>query len=242
MDDNWGITKLAEHNWSSWKFQMEHMLKAKKLFKHLDGTARAPAEAADTEKFEGDAQNALSYLVRGVGDPLIYLINSCTSAKQVWDTLRAHFERNNLANKLYLKKSYFRAIMKEGTAMKDHIKFMKELTDQLGNLGVKIEEEDQVVTLLGSLPESYKAIVTALEARADTHISLEFVQQALINEEQKNSEIVTCASNALMSEESSKRRRLRCPHCKKRGHKGEDCWYKEKTHEAKTALEDDFMF
>ena len=61
---------------------------------------------------------------------------------------------------------------------------MKELTDQLGAIGAVIEEEDQIVTLLGSLPSSYAAIVTALETKMD-NLTLQFVQQALINEEQK---------------------------------------------------------
>lgn len=61
---------------------------------------------------------------------------------------------------------------------------MKELTDQLGAIGAVIEEEDQIVTLLGSLPSSYATIVTALETKLD-NFTLQFVQQALINEEQK---------------------------------------------------------
>ena len=73
--------------------------------------------------------------------------------------------------------------------MEVHLKEMKELTDKLASIGAAISEEDQVVTLLGSLPPSYSTIVTALEARADD-ITLNFVQQALIHEEQKHKDIV----------------------------------------------------
>ena len=45
--------------------------------------------------------------------------------------------------------------MKEGTSMEEHIKRMKELTDRLATLNAPVSEEDQVVTLLGSLPPSY---------------------------------------------------------------------------------------
>lgn len=61
---------------------------------------------------------------------------------------------------------------------------MKELTDKLAAIGPSIDEEDQVVTLLGSLPQSYSTFVMALEARVDG-IKLDFVQQALLHEEQK---------------------------------------------------------
>jgi len=41
---------------------------------------------------------------------------------------------------------------------------MKEPIDKLAVIGAPISEENQVVTLLGSLPQSYSTLVTALEA------------------------------------------------------------------------------
>jgi len=41
---------------------------------------------------------------------------------------------------------------------------MKEITDKLASIGALISEEEQVVTLLGSLPPSFLTVVTALEA------------------------------------------------------------------------------
>ena len=61
--------------------------------------------------------------------------------------------------------------MKEGTSMEAHIKNMKELTDRLAAINAPIAEEDQVVTLLGSLPPSYSTLVTALEARDVINLS-----------------------------------------------------------------------
>ena len=42
--------------------------------------------------------------------------------------------------------------MKEGTSMESHLKSMKELTECLATIDCRISEEDQIVTLLGSLP------------------------------------------------------------------------------------------
>lgn len=41
------------------------------------------------------------------------------------------------------------------------------LADKLASIAAPVSEEDQVVTLLGSLPPSYATIVAALEARID---------------------------------------------------------------------------
>lgn len=57
--------------------------------------------------------------------------------------------------------------MKEGTPIETHLKEMKEITDKLASIGAPITEEDQVVTIPGSLPPAYATLVTALEARVD---------------------------------------------------------------------------
>ncbi len=82
-----------------------------------------------------------------------------------------------------MKKKYFRTEIKLGTSMELHLKDMKEITDRLAAIGAPISEEDQVVTLLRSLP----ALVTNLESRIDD-VKLSFVQQALLHEERKQQE------------------------------------------------------
>ena len=59
---------------------------------------------------------------------------------------------------------------------------MEAYIDRLAAISAPIAEEDQVVTLLGSLHPSYSTLVTALEAR--DVINLSYVQQSLIHEEQ----------------------------------------------------------
>ena len=86
-------------------------------------------------------------------------------------------------NKLIFKRQHFRMEMAEGTSIEVHIKTMKELTDRLAAINALIAEEDQVVTLLGSLPSSYSTPVTALKAR--DAVTLSYVQQSLIREEQR---------------------------------------------------------
>ena len=145
---------------------------------------REGATAVAQTEHQKKAQKALSTLVMAISTSQLYLITSCEDA---WDALYNHFERSTLANKLMLKKEYFRMEMKENITIEAHLKKMKELTDKLAAIGAPISEEDQVVTLLGSLPSDYSTLVTALEARADD-LTLGYVQQALIHEERNKSE------------------------------------------------------
>lgn len=187
MDDKWSVDKLSNSNYTTWKFKLKHLLIAKELFGYIDGTTVAPASTADgavKAAYNKNSSKALSHIVLAVGDELLYLITECETAKEAWDKLSKHFERDTLANKMFLKKRYFRSVMSESTTVEGHLKNMKDLTNRLAAIKSPIAEEDQVVTLLGSLPESYSTVVTALETQKDTP-SLEFVQQTLLNEEQK---------------------------------------------------------
>ena len=55
--------------------------------------------------------------------------------------------------------------------------------NKLSAITIDISEEDPVVTLLGSLPETYATVMTTLEAQKPELLSLEFVQKSLLNEE-----------------------------------------------------------
>ena len=200
VEEKWSIDKLDGANWSTWKFQMRHLLLAKGLWEYVDGSATL-AEGANEQaqaNFRQKSQKAFSTIVLAISTSQLYLVTSCEGPHDAWEALRTNFERDTLANKLFLKKKYFRSQMKDGTPMEKHLKDMKELTDKLAAIGAPISEEDQVVTLLGSLPPSYATLVTALEARVDD-VSLKFVQQALIHEEQKQ-----CSSDFVRSIASRK--------------------------------------
>ena len=126
---------------------------------------------------------------------------------------------------------------------------MKELTDKLAAISAPIKEEDQVVTLLGSFPQSYSTLVTALEAHVGD-IRLDFVQQALIHEEQKfklsNTMLAGRQEDSALIEKLRKPLRYqnqKCHYCGQVGHFHRDCPKRRQqdngrpVHKAKTAEE-----
>ena len=116
---------------------------------------------------------------------------------------------------------------------------MKGITDNLAAIGAPISEEDQVVTLLGSLPRSFATLVTTIEARMDG-VSLDYVQQALIHEEMKQSEVSGQLSGAESALSGVYRRNTSrdwptCFGCGDVGHVLRYCHKKHKWHKAKIA-------
>lgn len=124
-EDKWTVDKLdGSQNWITWKFQLKHLLLAKGLWKYVDGSA-VLAESATAEqraKHQSESQKAFSVIAMSVSTSQLYLITSCEEPKEAWDALKNHFERETLANKLFLKKQYFRKEMSEGNSIDMHLK------------------------------------------------------------------------------------------------------------------------
>ncbi|XP_067945000.1 uncharacterized protein [Watersipora subatra] len=183
----------------------------------MDGTEKAPECSTDQAMktaFTSRYRKAFSVIPLSVSTELLYLLTDTEAPDVELKRLPNHSERNTLGNKLFLKKQYFSTVMKEGTPLEQHLKNMKGLSDKLAAIDAPISEEDQVVTLLGSLPNSYAHLATALEARVN-NLSLEFAQQSLINEElkgnERNSNESTSASASDSALVSRKRTRSRKP-------------------------------
>ena len=95
---------------------MKHLLMAKGLWGLVDGSEVLVSEASAAAEalFRSRLQKAFSTIVLWIESAQLYLVTSCEEPKQAWNSLKKHFERETLANKLFLKKRYFRSEMKEG--------------------------------------------------------------------------------------------------------------------------------
>ncbi len=66
--------------------------------------------------------------------------------------------------------------------MLEHISHLRSLHDQLKEMGVNNDDKELAMTLLASLPEEFKPIITALDAIGDESISYEKVKNMLLND------------------------------------------------------------
>ena len=115
--------------------------------------------------------------------------------------------------------------LKDGQSVQKHIKTLMEIFDELSIIGDPSDEENQVVHLLASLPESYDMLVTALEASPNVP-KLAVITERLLHEERKKEKEV--AGDAEVKAMALKHRKARkgpkCHHCRKIGHIKRECW------------------
>jgi len=127
------------------------------------------------------------------------------------------------ANKLQLWERLYSLKLRKGDSVQDHICILTKIFDDPAVIGSQVEEEDRVVHLLASLPESYTVLVTALEASSEVP-KMEVVTEHLLHEErqQKKKDSQESSSKALYASRSEKGM-VKCYHCGKLGHLKKDC-------------------
>ena len=109
----------------------------------------------------------------------------CKTPKELWDTLCELFEKKTVSNKVYTLMQLYGMRMRKGTKIQDHLHQLDKISDQLAALEAEVSELNRVAILLRSIQESYPTLVTALLARGDKELTLTFVKQALLDEEQR---------------------------------------------------------
>ena len=230
------IVPLKGANYPTWKVQCRMTLVRDGLWGIVSGTETAPAEGGDRRsKFLARRDRALATIVLAVEPSLLYLIGDPEDPVAVWEKLQNQFQKKTLANKLALRRRLHSLQLKDGESVQDHIKAMTELFNELTIVGDAIEEEDRVVYLLASLPDSFNTLVTALEASEDVP-KMEVVTERLLHAERKQKERTSPDSSgekAMMAKRQFRGRGPQCHYCKKYGHIQKNCTKRIKAEEEK---------
>lgn len=118
-------------------------------------------------KYLSQKDCALAMIMLSVQPSLLYLIGDSDTPAVVWKKLTNQFQKKMWTNKLVLRRRLYSLKLKEGNSVNRYIKAMTEIFEELSVISNSIDEEDQIIHLLVSLPDSYNVLVTVLEASQD---------------------------------------------------------------------------
>ena len=181
------VVPLNRSNYATWKVQYRMALMKDGLWSIVDGSEACPNQTTEADKYKKFIERrdrALAIIVLSMDPALLYLIGDPKDPTEVWKKLSDQFQKKTWANKLALRRKLYSLRLREGDAVQEPIKEMTELFDELSVVGDPVSEEDCVVYLLASLPESYSMLVTAFEANADVP-KIEIITDRLLHEERK---------------------------------------------------------
>src|ERR1700678_1719942 len=156
---------LKSSNWMLWKRRMLAVLRDLGLKKYIAIDASIPGEAKRGEPTEeeneaqekwrnGDAK-ARTRIKLAISDAEMIHISGATTASEMWKQLSQVKESKGRLGILATRRALFRASAVEGFDMVDHISNLRKLQEELHIMENRVSDEDFVMILITSLPESW---------------------------------------------------------------------------------------
>ncbi|KAK8918612.1 hypothetical protein KSP39_PZI021035 [Platanthera zijinensis] len=243
-----------------WQKRIKAVLVQQGLHKALLVKEKSRKKDDEWEKLDLKAINTIQLCLT---DEVMYNVVDTETTTDLWTKLEELYMSKSLTNKLYVEKQLYRLRMSESTQLLDHMNAFNKLISQLRSMDIKVEEEDQTLLLLSSLPKSFDHLVTTILYGKDTPRMEEVTTTLLSNKTRsksspgadeglfmKSNDPTRGRSSGKGKEEDRPRfksggRSTKCHYCKEEGHWKNYCSkrkFKEQTHEtyqAAVASEDE---
>ena len=127
-------------------------------------------------------EKAHSAIILSLGDKVLRKVSKEKIVARVWSSLESLYMTKSLVNCLYLKQALYSFKMYEDKSIDEQLDTFNKLILDLENIDVSIDDEDQALLLLSSLPRSYAPFKdTLLYARES--LTLDAVQATLNSKE-----------------------------------------------------------
>lgn len=162
-------------------------------------------------------RKALSQIILCLDDNQLNLVKKAETSKEAWNLIKDYHQKSTACSIAIVLKKIYALRLEEGGDAEKHLFTMEELYDRLSALGTELPEIVKAVTILISLPDSYKALGSAMGALAGSDLTVNTVKSKVLDEFQK---IQECPDTQVALKVSS----FTCNYCKQPGHIQRNCW------------------
>ena len=127
-------------------------------------------------------EKAHSAIILSPRDKVLRKVSKEKIADGVWTKLEGLYMTKSLVNHLYLKQALYYFKMQEEKSIDEQLDTFNKLILDLENVDLSIDDEDQALLLLSSLPKSYTTFKDTFHYRRES-LTLDEVQAALNSKE-----------------------------------------------------------
>jgi len=164
-DRKFRIEKFDGADFSWWKMQFEDLL----VHKDLDVVLGDKPEKMSDAEWASLDREAMSIIRLSLTKNVAFNILKEKTTKGIMEALFNMYEKPIAANKVFLIRELVNTRMKEDSSVTEHINKMNSILARLTSVGIKFNDEVQVLLLISSLPDSWSetVIVVTCSARPD---------------------------------------------------------------------------
>jgi gag-polypeptide of LTR copia-type/Zinc knuckle len=237
-----GFNKLNDANYHIWKDYMELLLVDKgDLYTLMDSTEITPLTGPNSKAmiaFKKKQWLAHATIHLNV-EPNQLVHCKSNDPKEIWEELATVHNAQGLASLMSLRCTFHTMTKEDNVPMWTWITSVHDIVSHITELGSDVATKDIILTLTCGLPATYKSLVIALDSMDHSTLTINYVVQQLLNEEEwqisntipsngSTSAYIAHACSTLAPHTTPAT--LVCYNCKQTGHLKNDCLIS--THEA----------
>lgn len=181
-----GITKFNGSDYLTWKFEITQLLVAHGLDDLLDGSRPQPAGEKILPAVKAwikENAKALSLMSSAMEKKQVLSLITCTTAKEMWDSLRNMYDHKSASSRLLLRQKFHESKMNSNESVIQYATTIQNLACQLKQAGEAISEVDIMAKILGTLSSKYNTLVTAWDSVPFENQTVGLLLERLIKEE-----------------------------------------------------------
>jgi len=227
-----------------WKIKMEAHLRNLGLDEALKGESKM-SESLTSDRKQEILKKAKNSIILSLSDQILRKVVKEPTTAGMWLKLESLYMTKTLPTRIYLKQKFYSFKMNDQKSIDENVDEFTKLVSDLENLDVKIDDEDQAIFLLNSLPKAYEQLCDTLKYGRETLTLDEVVSAAYSKELDLNANPKNARAEGLNvrgrteKREKGKKSKSRsksksktvCWNCNKEGHWRRQCPEKKKNPE-----------
>lgn len=184
--DSLQVLHLKANNFSRWKFEMTCLLESKEVMEIVDGSSTLPTErdneAAIKEWKKGDAL-AKTIISKSLDNQHHAYIRSCTTSKEMWDTIKNLKEQKSSTNILIATQEFHAYQWEPHHDVSAFMSGLFSLNQTLESLGKKVDETQMIGKIIFCLPEKFSSFKMMWNMTKGSDAKLSDLQSLLLSAE-----------------------------------------------------------
>jgi hypothetical protein len=225
---------LTSENYDLWQGKVTMLLKTERLWSIVCGKRKRPEGGSDDkptkaqQEWDDDAERAVALIFLYLGDMAERHITDMEDPVKVWIKIKDIYSRHGFSTRCNIWVRLFSARLDQHPSMEKYVDEISHCCQLLKGAGFEVDEEIQCSALIHGLGDPYDAFVTSISQsyRQKETIKFEELVSQVFDESRRKDGIIEDELKHPRAYTARGRKPLTCWHCKKEGHKEENCWEK----------------